>query len=134
MKQRILVIEDNEQNVYLVTYLLEHAGFEVIQARDGPSGLQMAMRSAPDLILLDVQLPGMDGFEVTRRLRATPSLATVPIVAVTSYAMVGDRERIMAAGCSAYLEKPIDPDTFVANLARWLTREGEHVEGHPDRG
>jgi len=120
MSPRILVIEDNEQNIYMITYLLEHAGFAVSQARDGLIGLQIARERRPDLIVLDIQLPRMDGFEVARRLRADPALSPVPIVAVTSHAMAGDRERILAAGCVDYLEKPIDPDSFVESIARHL--------------
>lgn len=120
MKHRIVVIEDNEQNIYMVTYLLENAGFEVIQARNGPDGIAFALAERPDLIILDIQLPQMDGYEVAQRLRKNASLAMVPIVAVTSYAMLGDRERVLGAGCTDYLEKPIDTDTFVERIARHL--------------
>lgn len=122
MKLRILMIEDNEQNRYLETYLLESRGHEVQAAGDGPAGLRRAAAERPDIILLDIQLPGMDGYEVARALRQMPGLAGVPIVAVTSYAMPGDREKALAAGCSGYLEKPIDPDTFVADIERHLPR------------
>jgi CheY-like chemotaxis protein len=120
MKHRVLVIEDNEQNIYMITYLLEHAGLEVVQARDGAGGLESAIGAPPDLIILDIQLPELDGYEVARRLRSEARLAAVPIVAVTSFAMAGDRERILAAGCTAYLEKPIDPDTFVESVTGYL--------------
>ena len=121
MKTRILLIEDNEQNIYMMTYLLEHAGFEVLQARDGKTGIELATTNGtPDIILLDIQLPEMDGYAVARELRAIKEFAEVPIVAVTSYAMVGDRERILAAGCTDYLEKPIDPDAFVGQVERHL--------------
>lgn len=112
MNRRILLIEDNEQNRYLVTFLLAGRGWEVIHAFDGPSGLALASETEPALILLDIQLPGMDGYAVARALRADPRLATVPVIAVTSYAMAGDRERCLEAGCSGYLEKPIDPQNF----------------------
>lgn len=118
MRALVLVIEDNEQNLYMVTYLLEHAGHRVLQARDGRSGIELAVRHRPDIVLLDVQLPGMDGYEVAGKLRALPGLAKVPIVAVTSHAMAGDRERILSAGCTDYLEKPIDTDTFVDSVVR----------------
>ena len=135
MKKQILVIEDNEQNIYMITYLLEHAGFEVRQAYDGPTGVKLAREQAHDLVILDIQLPEMDGYEVARRLRREPSLTGIPIVAVTSYAMAGDRERILAAGCTDYLEKPIDPDTFVASVARHLSeRGGTHEQKNPDCG
>jgi CheY-like chemotaxis protein len=117
MKRRILVIEDNHQNMYLATYLLEHAGYEVIQAADGPTGVRVAQEERPDLIVLDIQLPEMDGYQVMQALRENPALAGIAIVAVTSYAMPGDRDRILRTGCTAYLEKPIDPDSFVATVA-----------------
>ena len=117
---RILLIEDNEQNRYLATFLLEEQGFTVIHAADGPAGLDLAASQSFDLILLDIQLPLMDGHAVARALRARPALAGVPIVAVTSYAMAGDRELAVAAGCNGYLEKPIDPDTFVSDIESYL--------------
>jgi two-component system, cell cycle response regulator DivK len=120
MNAKILLIEDNEQNRYLATFLLEEQGFAVIHAADGPTGLDLASRERPDLILLDIQLPLMDGHAVARALRANPALADVPIVAVTSYAMAGDREQAISAGCDGYLEKPIDPDTFVPDITRYL--------------
>lgn len=126
MKKRILLIEDNEQNRYLATFLLTKSGYEVVQAFDGPSGIELAARVRPDLILLDIQLPGMDGYAVARQLKSDPRLNGVPIVAVTSYAMVGDREECLAAGAEGYLEKPINPQTFVAELEYFLQpREGE---------
>ncbi|MBX3025165.1 response regulator [bacterium] len=114
----ILLIEDNEQNRYLATFLLEQHGYAVAAAVDGRSGIELARRIQPDLVLLDIQLPQMDGYAVARALRAVPALADTPIIAVTSYAMVGDREKCLAAGCTGYIEKPIDPDTFVAELER----------------
>lgn len=116
MTSRILLIEDNEQNRYLATFLLERHGYRVEVAADGLAGVEAATASPPDLILLDIQLPGMDGHAVARTLRGVPTLATVPIIAVTSYALVGDREKVLAAGCDGYLEKPIDPETFVASI------------------
>ncbi|MBK7903463.1 MAG: response regulator [Proteobacteria bacterium] len=114
----VLVIEDNEQGLYLVRLLLESRGHQVFGARDGPEGIAAAQESAPDVILLDIQLPHMDGHAVARALRALPSLNSVPIIAVTSYAMGGDRAEALAAGCDAYIEKPIDPDTFVTQVER----------------
>jgi len=112
----ILYIEDNEQNYYLVNVLLNTRGYEVHWARDGQEGIDKAAQSRPDLILLDIQLPVMDGYEVARRLRSNPELSKIPIVAVTSYAMTGDREKALSAGCTGYIEKPIDPDTFPAQI------------------
>lgn len=116
MSHRVLLIEDNEQNRYLSTFLLERHGYRVDSAVDGPSGVDAARSNPPDLILLDIQLPQMDGYAVARALRAIPSLDDTPIVAVTSYAMIGDREKSLASGCDGYLEKPIDPDTFVQSI------------------
>jgi two-component system cell cycle response regulator DivK len=119
MKQ-ILLIEDNEQNRYLLTYLLEKNGYQVHQARDGREGIELAGRIDPALILLDIHLPVMDGYAVARELRKTAALEHVPIVAVTSYAMVGDRERVLAAGCAGHIEKPIDPGTFVSQIRMYM--------------
>lgn len=120
MNKRILLIEDNEQNRYLVTFLLQARGWEVAHAADGPAGLKLAGEIAPALILLDIQLPGMDGYAVARALRANPKLDAIPVVAVTSYAMSGDRERCIEAGCNGYMEKPIDPQTFTADVERFV--------------
>lgn len=120
MNKCILLIEDNEQNRYLVTYLLQAHGWEVLSAEDGPAGLKLAGEIDPALILLDIQLPGMDGYEVARRLRANPKLDAIPVVAVTSYAMPGDRERCLESGCNGYLEKPIDPQTFAGQVESFL--------------
>ncbi len=120
MKPKILVIEDNQQNMYLVTFILEKNGYQVVQAWDGREGIELAGRVQPALILLDIQLPIMDGYAVAQALRSNPALADVPIVAVTSYAMVGDRERTLGAGCNGYIEKPINPDTFVDDVEQHL--------------
>jgi CheY-like chemotaxis protein len=120
MKTKVLLIEDNAQNRYLVTFLLEHRGYEVVHAETGPQGLRLAAEMQPALILLDIQLPGMDGYAVARALQADARLAPIPIVAVTSYAMVGDRERCLDAGAKGYIEKPINPDTFVDEVERFL--------------
>jgi CheY-like chemotaxis protein len=107
--------------MYLTSFMLERRGYEVIQAWDGHQGIEAAVRAIPDLILLDIQLPEMDGYEVASALKANPRLAMVPIVAVTSYAMAGDRERILAAGCNGYIEKPINPETFLAQIEQFLS-------------
>lgn len=121
MKKNILYIEDNEQNMYLVTFILEKHGYQVSTATDGQEGIDLAAKIKPDLILLDIQLPRMDGYTVARHLRANPDLASIPIVAVTSYAMAGDRDKALAAGCTGYIEKPINPDTFVQQVEQHLT-------------
>lgn len=120
MKPKVLVIEDNEQNMYLVTFILEKSGYEVIQAQDGQEGIGLADQVKPDIILLDIQLPNMDGYAVAQEIKANPGLDGIPIIAVTSYAMAGDRERIIAAGCEGYIEKPIDPDTFMRQVKQFL--------------
>ena len=120
MKKTILLIEDNAQNSYLTTFLLESKGYSVITAADGPSGIELAKHSRPDLILLDIQLPMMDGYAVASALRSLDSMQRVPIVAVTSYAMVGDREKCLAAGCNGSIEKPINPETFASEVSTFL--------------
>ncbi|MBN2152155.1 MAG: response regulator [Candidatus Lokiarchaeota archaeon] len=120
MNPRILYIEDNEQNLYLVTFLLKTKGYEVLQAQESREGIDMATREKPDLILLDIQLPSMDGYTVARLLRGNPDLAKTPIVALTSYAMPGDREKALASGCTGYIEKPINPDTFLNQIATYM--------------
>jgi two-component system cell cycle response regulator DivK len=120
MTATVLMIEDNEQNRYLATYLLEHHGFIVAAALDGPQGIALAASLLPDLILLDIQLPGMDGYDVARALRQLDGLRSAPIIAVTSYAMAGDREKALASGCDGYIEKPIDPDTFVSEVSSYV--------------
>jgi two-component system cell cycle response regulator DivK len=119
MNHTILMIEDNEQNRYLATFLLEKRGYRVVSAPDGPTGIALAKSLSPDLILLDIQLPGMDGYAVARALRAIEGLRDTPLIAVTSYAMVGDREKSLASGCNGYIEKPINPDTFTAEIVRF---------------
>jgi len=129
MKGKVLVIEDNEQNLYLVRFILERSGYEVFAAMDGQSGIETAASLKPDLILLDIQLPIMDGYAVAHKLRMNPDLAGTPIIAVTSYAMPGDREKVMEAGCNAYIEKPIDPDTFVAKVEQHVLVGVQQEEG-----
>ena len=118
MSRKILLIEDNDQNAYLVRVLLEPHGYEMIIAADGAAGIDCARSFVPALILLDIQLPTMDGYTVARKLREIEGLRTTPIIAVTSYAMAGDREKALEAGCTGYIEKPIDPETFASEVAR----------------
>ena len=117
---RILMVEDNQDNLLLATLLLAPLRVELRAAPDGPSGIALAQAEAFDLILLDIQLPGMDGYQVARALRAMPRLAATPIVAITSYAMAGDREKALSMGFTGYLEKPIDPETFTRTIAAFL--------------
>jgi two-component system cell cycle response regulator DivK len=125
----ILIIEDNEQNLYLETFILEKHGHVVTAARDGRQGIKLAAETQPALILLDIHLPVMDGYAVAAELRRNPTLAHTPIVAVTSYAMAGDRERILAAGCNGYIEKPINPDSFLAEVLAYLASNLPAVAG-----
>jgi two-component system, cell cycle response regulator DivK len=120
---KVLVVEDNERNRYLISFLLKGDGFEVIEAFTGEEGVETAIRERPDLILMDIQLPGIDGYETTRRIRASPIGTRVPIIALTSYAMTGDRERSFAAGCTGYIEKPINPDTIIAQIRTFLKND-----------
>lgn len=123
MKKKILYIEDNEQNLYLVRFILEASGYEVSEARDGQEGIDSAISLKPSMILLDIQLPNMDGYAVARELRKHIDLKSVPIVALTSYAMPGDREKALGAGCTGYIEKPINPDTFIGQIQQYMPQE-----------
>jgi len=118
--KKLLLVEDNEQNRYLMQFMLEQSGYEVITADSGSRAIVMAAEDRPDLILMDIQLPDMDGLEVTRRIRSSEAGGKVPIVAVTSFAMAGDRERALAEGCDGYIEKPINPETFLEEIARFV--------------
>ncbi len=120
MSLKALLVEDNENNRYLLTLLLEHAGFTVLPAVDGKSGVDLARREAPDLILLDIQMPEMDGYEVAAILKSDPVLARIPIVGVSSFAMPGDRDKAMRAGFAGYIEKPVDPERFVETVMAFL--------------
>lgn len=120
MSNTILIIEDNEQNLYLMQFLLEKNGFIIFSAQTGPEGIRRANELRPAAILLDIQLPEMDGYTVAAEIRKNPDLAQTPIIAVTSYAMVGDREKVMAAGATDYIEKPINPDIFVDQIRKHI--------------
>ena len=118
--KKVLVVEDNEDNLYLIRFILEENGYEVIEARDGAEGVELAINKKPDLILMDIQLPDIDGMEVTRRIRASEADSDIPIIALTSYAMTGDREKALAAGCTGYIEKPINTETIMAEIKKYL--------------
>lgn len=118
--KKILVIEDNGANLYLMRFMLESNGYEIIEAESGLQGVDMAIREMPDLVIMDIQLPDIDGLEATRRIRASDAGRAIPIVAVTSYAMVGDSEKAMTAGCNGYIEKPINPETFLEKIRQYL--------------
>jgi len=122
MKQKALLVEDNENNRYLLTLLLEQADFAVVAAADGRRGLEMARLEMPDVILLDIQMPEMDGYEVAARLRKDPELMHIPIVGVSSFAMPGDREKAIRAGFAGYIEKPINPEQFAGTVVALMER------------
>lgn len=117
---RVLLIEDNEQNRYLFSFILEKNGYRVIVAPDGLEGINKAKEEKPDLILIDIRLPVMDGYEVTRRLRDLTEFKDVPIIALTAYAMEGDREKALQAGCDGYIPKPIIPEEFIKVVNSYL--------------
>jgi two-component system cell cycle response regulator DivK len=123
MTKRILVIEDTEDNRQIIRDLLTSVGYEMIEAVDGLEGVTTAEREQPDLILMDIQLPGIDGYEATRRIRAIPALAKVPIIAVTSYALSGDEAKTRAAGCDGYVAKPFSPRQLLAKVREFLPQE-----------
>jgi two-component system cell cycle response regulator DivK len=117
---KILVVEDNPMNLELVRDILTAAGYEVVEATDGAAGVEIAVLERPDLILMDLQLPGMDGLEATRRIRAEKATAATPIVAVTAHAMTGDDAKAIAAGCNGFIPKPIDVKAFASAVAGFL--------------
>jgi len=116
----VLIADDNAQNLYLARFLLEQKGYEVCEARNGEEAVAVSQAQAPVLILMDIQMPGMDGLEATRRIKNGISAPIPLIVALTARAMSGDREIILAAGCDGYIEKPIDPGNFVARVENYL--------------
>jgi len=118
--KKILVVEDNEKNMYLIGFILRKKGYDVIEATRGEEGVELAIKERPDLILMDIQLGDMNGLEATKKIRESQADGKIPIVALTSYAMVGDKEKALAAGCTSYIEKPIDPETFVAEIEKYL--------------
>lgn len=124
MERPVFLIEDNAQNRYLTIFLLESHGFSVVTAMDGLSAIELSKTFLPSAILLDIQLPKLDGYQVARILRQDLRLRQVPIIAVTSYAMKGDRENALAAGCDGYIEKPIDPETFVSQIKKFMHSGG----------
>ena len=119
-KLKVLVVEDNPESLDLLLYLLGAFGYDTCAARDGETALRTAAELSPDLIICDIHLPGMDGFGVVKHLKADAHLCRTPVVAVTALAMVGDRERLLAAGFDGYIGKPIEPDTFVTQIESFL--------------
>ncbi len=121
--KKVLVVEDNADNLRLMTYALSHAGYQVLAAETGEEGVELAIRERPVFIVMDINLPGIDGLEATRRIRASEADGTIPIIAITSFAMYGDRDKVLDAGCTAYFEKPIDPLTIVKRIHEVLDKK-----------
>ena len=122
MSKRVLVVEDQEDNRTILRDLLTSVGFEVLEAVNGVEGIEAAARERPDLILMDIQMPEMDGYEATRRIKAEPATAAIPVIAVTSYALSGDEEKAKAAGCDDYVTKPFSPRALLATVRTWIER------------
>lgn len=118
-----LIIEDNDNNLELIRFILQQAGYRVRFAMTGLEGVQQALTIPPDFIVLDIQLPDINGLEVLKRIRANPIGQNVPIIAMTSYAMSGDKERLLNAGCTSYIEKPIDPMTVIAQIEAVISKD-----------
>ena len=120
MSKRILVVEDQEDNRQILRDLLGNAGYELTEAENGEEAIAVVAKRRPDLILMDIQLPVMDGYEATRRIRTNPDLKSVPIIAVTSYALTGDEDKARAAGCNGYVSKPYSPRDLLAKVRSYL--------------
>ncbi len=118
--KKVLVIEDNEDNLYLIKFILTNNGNKVIEAREGIAGVNLAIKEKPDLILMDIQLPDINGLDATKKIRSSKIDGSIPIIALTSYAMPGDKEKALEAGCNGYIEKPIDPATIMKKLKKYL--------------
>jgi CheY-like chemotaxis protein len=126
--QNILLVEDNEVNRRLAGFLLRSQGYQVREATSALAALEILDKERPDLIVMDIQLPGMDGLEATRKLKEQSATADIPVIAVTSYAMKGDREKALAAGCVGYVTKPIDKNTFIQEVATHLGNKSKSEE------
>jgi two-component system cell cycle response regulator DivK len=120
--KRILVVEDTEDNLQIMRDLLSNAGYDMVEAQDGAEGVAMAQSHRPDLILMDIQLPVLDGYEATRRIKADPATKSIPIIVVTSYALSGDEGKAREAGCDAYVTKPYSPRQLLAKIREYLPK------------
>ena len=118
-----LVIEDNEDNMVLITKLLQKFGYQTLQAQTGIKGYEMAIEMKPDFIILDIQLPDIGGIEVLKKIRASEEGKNIPVIAMTSYGMIGDRERLLAAGCNGYIEKPFKPRLVIPQIRKLIGEE-----------
>jgi CheY-like chemotaxis protein len=118
-RKKILIVDDDKKNRYLVSYLLEKEGFEVVMATNGFEGIEAAKKQQVDLIIMDIKMPKMDGHETTRRIRRLKKYKSIPIIALTSYAMAEDKEKAFKAGCTGYMSKPITPETFISEIKKF---------------
>jgi two-component system, cell cycle response regulator DivK len=123
-----LIIEDNENNLELIRFILEQAGYKTRFALTGLEGVQQVLSIPPDFVILDIQLPDINGLEVLKRIRASKVGKDIPVIAMTSYAMSGDKEKLLAAGCTAYIEKPIDPMLVIGQIQQVLSKQGTSKE------
>jgi two-component system, cell cycle response regulator DivK len=117
---RVLIIEDNENNMELISFILEVNGDQILKAVNGLEGVLRALHDKPDYIILDIQLPDIDGLEVLKRIRTSEEGKNIPVIAMTSYAMSGDKEKMLKAGCNGYIEKPIDPERVISQIKEVL--------------
>jgi two-component system, cell cycle response regulator DivK len=120
MSKRILIVEDTEDNLQILRDLLTHSGYAILEARDGATGVQAALQHVPDLVLMDIQLPVIDGYEATRRIKSNPATAAIPIIAVTSFALAGDEAKTRAAGCDGYVSKPYSPRSVLQLVRQFI--------------
>ncbi len=118
--KKILVVEDNENNMYLIHFILKNSGYEVLETRSAEKGIASAIKEKPDLIIMDIQLPDLNGLEATKCIRESEADSELPIVALTSYAMAEDRAKAIKAGCTGYMEKPINPETFISDMEKYF--------------
>lgn len=117
--KKVLIIEDNQDNMKLISFILEKGGYQTVKATTGKAGIEIALKESLDLVLLDIQLPDMDGTDVLETIRNSEVDEKLPVVAITSYAMSGDRERLLSAGCNGYIEKPINPESILAEIQQY---------------
>jgi two-component system cell cycle response regulator DivK len=130
-RTRILLVEDNDDNMTVYRTILQHVGFDVLEARDGESGISEARTGRPDLILMDISIPKIDGFEATRILKADPATRAIPIIALTAHALEEDRRRARLSGCDGFLAKPIEPRRVVSEVLRYLDSGSDPIDTQP---
>lgn len=130
--KKVLVVEDNDDNLRLISYALRRCGYEVVSAESGTKGVELALASRPEFIIMDINLPDFDGLEATRRIRQSSANGSIPIIAITSYAMAGDMDHVLEAGCTGYFEKPIDPLTIMDKIHALLGKAAPGTAGSKD--